>query len=325
MLTEEMTPSPDLEKDLRALFAAMGRLMPSSNMKQATLIPSARSIPNPRGTAPGWWVERNGRIIVAMPGPPVEMQLMWEVEVMPRLRAKVQYGSVLLRTLKCIGSEADVGEKAAPVFGMGNPVLGIYAKPDGIHLRMIARASEDSQASSLIADAEQKLRTALAAQIWGTDADTLEGVVGNLLSAKGLSLATMESCTGGLLASVITDVPGSSSYFKGGFVSYSNEMKIGLGVSADLIERHGAVSHETARAMAEAARLRLRADVGLAVTGVAGPDPLDGKPPGLAYMAISGREKTQSIEGRFPPRRADVKRLVVTHTLFLLRQDLLPR
>ena len=201
--------------------------------------------------------------------------------------------------------------------------MGIYAKPDGIHLRLIARAPDDAGAASLIAEAEKKLRNALPNQVWGTDAQTLEGMIGTLLVAKGLTLATMESCTGGLLASTITDVPGSSAYFKGGFVSYTSEMKVALGVDADAIEKHGAVSHETAKVMAEAARRRLMADIGVAVTGVAGPDSLEGKPPGLAYVAIADKEKTQSIEGRYPPRRVDVKRLVVTHTLYLLIQRLL--
>jgi nicotinamide-nucleotide amidase len=268
-------------------------------------------------------VEKDGKIMVVMPGPPVEMQRMWEMEVMPRLRAKVRHEVVLLRTLKCIGSEADVGEKASPVFAMGNPVLGVYAKPDGIHLRLIARAIDEAKAASLIAEAEGKLRNALSNQIWGTDSDTLESVVGALLTRRQITLATMESCTGGLLASTITDVPGSSSYFKGGFVSYTNEMKIDLGVDAHLIEEYGAVSHQVAEAMAQAARQQLKADIGLAVTGVAGPDPLEGKPPGLAYIGIADTKKARSIEGRYPPRRVDVKRLVVTHALYLVIQALM--
>ena len=325
VLGEEMSVSPEMEKDLRAIFAAMGRPMPPTNIKQATLIPSAESISNPRGTAPGWWVEKRGKVIVAMPGPPAEMQQMWETEVLPRLRAKVRHESVLMRTLKCLGSEADVGEKAGPVFAMGNPVLGVYSKPDGIHLRLVARAADDTRAASLIAEAEDKLRKALPGQIWGSDSETLESVVGALLSGKHLTVATMESCTGGLLASTITDVPGSSAYFKGGFVSYTNEMKVALGVDAHLIKEYGAVSHQVAEAMAEAARRQLKADIGLSVTGVAGPDALEGKAPGLAYIAIADGARSRSIEGRYPPRRGDVKRLVVTHSLAALRQELLSR
>ena len=326
LLGEQMTVSPDLERDLRAMFAAMGWNMSPTNIKQAALIPSAQAIPNPRGTAPGWWVEKRAKIIVAMPGPPGEMQRMWEAEVMPRLRAKLPGEVVLLRTLKCFGlSEAEVGEKAGPVFAMGNPTIGVYAKPDGIHLRLIARASGQEKAAALILAAENKLRSTLADQIWGTDSDTLESMVGKLLSAKHLTLATMESCTGGLLASTITDVPGSSAYFKGGFVAYTNEMKTSLGVNARLIERHGAVSREAAEAMAQAAGRQLKADIGLAVTGVGGPDPLEGKPPGLVYVGLADRENARSVEGRYPPRRADVKRRAVTQALVILHQELASR
>ena len=268
-------------------------------------------------------MEKDGKIIVVLPGPPVEMQHMWEMEVMPRLRAKVQHEVVLMLTLKCLGSEADVGEKAGPVFAMGNPVLGVYAKPDGIHLRLIARAVDEAKAASLVAEAEGKLRNALTNQIWGTDYDTLEGVVGTLLSTKHINLATMESCTGGLLASTLTDVPGSSAYFKGGFVAYTNEMKTSLGVDGRVIEKHGSVSREVAEAMAQAARQRLKADIGVAVTGVAGPDMLEGKPPGLAYIGTATTDMVRSVEGRYPPRRVDVKRLVVTHALYLVIQMLL--
>lgn len=320
VLGEEMSVSPALEEDLRAIFAAMGREMPLSNLKQAALIPSARSIPNPRGTAPGWWVAKDGKIAVIMPGPPAEMQRMWEAEVMPRLRAAIRCEAVAVRTLKCLGSEGEVGEKAAPVFAMGNPALGVYAKPDGIHLRLIARAPDEAGAAALLAAAEARLKEALRRQVWGTDADTLEGRAGSLLAGRRLTLATMESCTGGLLAAVITDVPGSSAYFKGGFVSYSIEMKVALGVDAGLIEDRGVVSAPVAEAMARVARRQLGADIGLGVTGVAGPDPLEGRPPGLAYIGIATENGSRAVEGRFPPRRVDVKRLVVTHALHLLIQ-----
>ncbi len=323
LLSEQMTVSPELEKDLRAIFAAMGRAMAQSNIKQATLVPSARAIPNSRGTAPGWWVERDGRVIVAMPGPPVEMQRMWDMEVMPRLRARVQGEVVVLRTLKCFGlSESEVGERVAPVFAMDNPTLGIYAKPDGIHLRLIGRASCQEKAAASIAEAEGMLRGVLAEQIWGTDTDTLESAVGKLLVSRHLTLATMESCTGGLLASTITDVPGSSVYFKGGFVSYINEVKIALGVDPAIIERHGAVSREVAEDMAQAVRQKLKADIGIGITGVAGPDALEGKPPGLVYIALADAEMVQSFEGRYPPLRIDVKRRAVTHALFALYRKL---
>lgn len=325
VLGEEPKVSHELEQELRAFFERIGRTMPANNLKQATLIPSAQAIPNPRGTAPGWWVEKDGKVIVVMPGPPTEMQPMWENEVMPRLQDRLQGRVILCRTLKCFGlSEGGVDEMVSPFFSSSNPTLGIYAKPDGIHLRLVATGEKHEEAMELMDDAEVKLRQVLADHIWGADNDTLEDVVGKLLVDKGLTLATMESCTGGLLAATVTDVPGSSAYFKGGFVSYSNEAKIALGVDAHLIERCGAVSREVAEAMAEAARQRLKADIGIGITGVAGPDTLEGKAPGQVYMAICDSQGTESLEAPYPPLgRHRVRGLATVHALFWLRQRLL--
>jgi len=324
VLGEEPEISEALEKDVRAFFALIGRDMPAQNLKQATLIPSAVTIPNPNGTAPGWWVEKDGRTIVAMPGPPGEMQPMWENEVKPRLLAQLQGSVILRRTLKCFGlSEAGVDEMVRPLLPRSNPALGTYAKPDGIHLRLLARGETVEEAEGLISEAEAKLRHILAAHFWGVDNDTLEQVVGELMTEKGLTLATMESFTGGLLAATLTDVPGSSDYFKGGFVTYSNEAKIAAGVDARLIDRYGAVSSEVAEAMAEAARLQLGADIGVATTGVAGPDESEGKPAGLVHIAIRDEKGTGSVGGNYPLGRARVRGFATVHALFLLRRRLL--
>jgi nicotinamide-nucleotide amidase len=323
-LGEKLEVSQELVGEIRALFERMGRDMPPSNKKQATLIPSAQAIPNPRGTAPGWWVQKFGRTIVAMPGPPGEMQRMWQREVVPRLQGNLRGRVILSRTVKSFGlSEAEAGEIVGRVFTSSNPVLGVYAKPDGIHMRLIATAEKHEDAERLIRNGESKLRQVLGDHVWGVDDDVLEGVVGKLLIDRGLSVATMESCTGGLLAGTLTEVPGSSAYFKGGFVPYSNEAKVVLGVDARLIERHGAVSSRVAETMAEAARQRLKADIGIGTTGVAGPDELEGKAPGVVYIAVADRKETQSLEGHYPPRRADVKRRATVHALFLLRQRLI--
>jgi nicotinamide-nucleotide amidase len=220
-------------------------------------------------------------------------------------------------------SEAKVDELVNPLFSSVNPALGIYAKPDGIHLRLIAKAPKKEEAEVLLAQSETRLRDIMTDSIWGTDSDTLEGLVGALLIAKGLTLATMESCTGGLLANTITDIPGSSAYYKGGFVAYSNEMKIALGVDAQLIAQFGAVSAAVAEAMADAARQRLGADIGIGTTGVAGPDELEGNPVGLVYIAICDRKGKQVLEIRFPPRRLEIKRRAVVAALFNLRKRLI--
>ena len=322
-LGETPEVSSILEQDIRALFDRMGRTMPASNLKQAMLIASAQAIPNPRGTAPGWWVEKGGKVLVSMPGPPSEMQPMWESEVMPRLLQRAKGRVILSRTLKTYGlSEAGAGEMVSAFFAMSNPSLGIYAKPDGIHLRLIARADTREEAQGLIDSVEARMRRVLEGHVWGTDNETLEEVVGKLLTQKGLTLATMESCTGGLLAATLTEVPGSSGYIKGGFVAYSNEAKTALGVDARLIEQHGAVSSETALAMAEAARRQLGADVGIGITGVAGPDKLEGKDPGVVHIAIVDGKTAESATGRYPFGRLQVKRLATTNALFLLKRRL---
>ncbi len=325
MLGEELRVDPELVEWLRGFFARFGYEMPPSNIKQATLIPSARAIPNPRGTAPGWWVEREGKLLIAMPGPPSEMQRMWEKEVSPRLRERPGEGVIISRTLKTFGyAEASVGEMVSHLASSANPTLGVYAKPDGIHLRITAKATDDEEARKMIREMETEVRSILGGDsIWGVDADTLEGIVGEMLAQRGLTLATMESCTGGLLAATLTDVPGSSAYFKGGLVAYSNEMKIAWGVDPRLIAEHGAVSPEVAEAMAEAARTRLGADIGVGITGVAGPEPLDGKIPGTAYISIDDGRSKRTVSGTYPPRRPEVKRRATVHALFELRRTLL--
>ncbi|MBE0415352.1 MAG: competence/damage-inducible protein A [Dehalococcoidia bacterium] len=324
MTGEKLSVDPDLERGLREFFSFRSFKMPECNIKQATLIPSAQAIPNPRGTAPGWWVEREGRLLIAMPGPPSEMQRMWEKEISGRLRVRLGHEIILSRTIKTFGfAESAVDEMVSPFLSSTNPTLAVYAKPDGIHLRLTAKAQSKEEAEEMIAQMESDIRSLLGESIWGCDDETLEGVVGSLLSEKGLTLATMESCTGGLLANTITDVPGSSSYFKGGLVAYTNGAKISYGVDAALLAQHGAISPEVAGDMAEAARHRLGADIGVSITGVAGPTQVEGKPVGTAHIAIDdGREK-RLIFGIYPPLRQEVKRRATYHALFELRKVLL--
>jgi len=325
-LDEPLSIQPELEAQLRAFFAGRGLLMPERNVKQAALIPSARAIPNPRGTAPGWWVERDGRILVALPGPPAELERMWEMEVAPHLAALAGGGAIVSRTLKTAGiGEGAVDEMVSPLLKSTNPTIGVYAKADGVHLRITAKAATAEEAHSLITPVEEEARRILGQAVWGADDDTLEGAVGAMLKERGLTLATMESCTGGLLATTITDVAGSSAYFKGGFVSYTAEMKVALGVDAGLVARHGVVSAEVAQDMARACRQRLGADFGISITGVAGPDPLEGKPPGTIHIGLDDGVAPQVVSYTFAQGRAATKRRAVTTALALLRRALLTR
>jgi len=323
MLGEQPRIEPALKREIEELFTRRGREMSPSNIKQATLIPSAEAIHNMRGTAPGWWVERGGHILVAMPGPPDELHSMWYEEVLPRMHQRYSGAIILSKTIKTFGlGEAAVGELVSPLLSSANPTLAIYAKADGIHLRITAKARSQEQAEKMINQYEASVQAILGEYIWGTDNETLESVVGSLLTEKGLSLAVMESCTGGLLAATITDAPGASTYFKGGLVAYSNEAKIACGIDARLIIDYGVVSAEVVQAMAEAARLRLGADIGIGITGVAGPDEVEGKPAGTVYMAVDSGRSKRVIKGSYLGDRARVKCRATTAALFELRKML---
>lgn len=325
VLDEKPHVDPELEAALRAFFEKRGYAMPERNVKQCWVIPSARAIPNPRGTAPGWWVERDGKIIVAMPGPPTEMTRMWEKEVAPELLRRHPGSILITRTLKTAGiGEGTVDEMVSAQLKSANPSIGIYARADGVHLRLAAKAPDEAAAWRLIQPVEAELRHILGPAVWGAGDDTFESVVGDMMKERRVTLATMESCTGGLLASTITDVPGSSAYFLGGFVSYQTEMKIELGVEPSIIEEFGVISPECARSMAAAARAQREASIGIGITGVAGPDEQEGKPAGTIHIAIDAIwAAPQTASYVFPQGRDAVKRRAVTTALVMLRQSLL--
>ena len=311
----------EVVEDLERYFAARGGPMPQHNIKQANLIPSARFVPNRNGTAPGWWAERDGKIIICMPGPPGENQSMWEEQVEPQLAGLVEDEVTITRNIKTMGmSEGAVDEIVSEFFGVENPYLGIYSKADGIHLRVIARAKDPTTARTMIAPVEKAIHERLGEYVWGYDDDTPEQAAGKSLMERGLSVAVMEMCTGGALANSITDNPNSISYFKGGNVAYDGAALRSCGVPGEVMEKHGVVSQETANAMAEAVRRQLNADVGIAVTGVPGPGEFEGKPLGLAYICVSNGEKIREMEMRLPPRRVTIKRRVPNQALIELRR-----
>jgi nicotinamide-nucleotide amidase len=269
-------------------------------------------------------VERDGKIIVAMPGPPTEMERMWEEEVAPELLRRRPGMVLITRTLKTAGlGEGHVDERLSPLLKSTNPTIGVYARADGVHLRLGAKAATPEEARRLIEPVEAEARALLGDVVWGADDDTLESVTGAIMREGGLTLATMESCTGGLLADTITNVPGSSAYYRGGLVSYATETKIAWGVDAAIIEEFGAVSGECAAAMALAARERLEADIGIGITGVAGPEPQEEKPPGTVHVALDPAfAGPQTISYQFAQGREAVKRRAVTTALVMLRRVL---
>lgn len=325
VLGEEPHVDPDLEAHLRRFFAGRGAPMPESNLKQAWLISSARALDNPRGTAPGWWVERPGHIIVSMPGVPTEMERMWENEVRPELESRSADGVLVTRTIKTIGiGEGSVDEMARPLYGTPGVGIGTYARADGVHLRIGAKAPTREEAWALIRPVELEMDQIFGNAIWGRDDDTFEGKIGDMLMERRQTLSSMESCTGGLLASTLTDTPGASSYYSGGIVSYLTEVKVESGVDLGIVREFGVISPETAEAMARAVRDKLGTDYGVGITGVAGPDPQEDKPPGTVHIAVASPDGSAShVSMSMNSGRAAVKRRAVTSALMLLRRALL--
>ena len=310
-------------ENLRQWFRNRGQDMPAHNVKQAHLIPSAEFITNRNGTAPGWWAEKDGRHIVCMPGPPGENRAMWQDAIDSRLKDLIDTEVTITRNIKTLGlGEASVDEIISEFFGLENPYLGIYSKADGIHLRIIARANDEATARGMIAPVESAIHERLAPYIWGYDDETPELSVGAALVARGLTLATMESVSGGFLANTITEAPDSSRWYRGGSVAYTPDAMIAAGVDAGVLETHGVVSQPTANAMARAAQCATAADFGIGVTGVLGPDELEGHRPGTIHIAIATANGGPAREFplRTPPRRLVIKRRSCNTALTELRK-----
>jgi len=320
LVREELKVDEHLWQALQDLLSRYIEEIPQSNLKQATIIPSALIIPNRMGTAPGWWVEKDDHIIIALPGPPDEMKLMWQEGVLPKLEQRITGEVILSRIIKTFRlAEAKVDELVANVSQLSNPTLATYIKPDGVYLRITAKAKEKTEAQRLIARSEEQIRSILSSYIWGVDDDTLGSVIGDLLRAKNLSLATMESCTEGLLCSIIASGRESCTYFNGGLLACCDEAKMACGVDTSIIEQYGKESTQLAKAMAETARRNLKADIGMGVGGNMNPD----KNSGDAFIVLSSDKFEQTFTHRLRGNRSRMKQRAVYAALFDLRKTLL--
>ncbi len=320
LVSEELTVDEKLWQELQDLFSRYLREIPQSNIKQATIIPSAQIIPNRMGTAPGWWVEKDDHIIIALPGPPDEMKLMWQEGILPKLKQRVTGEVILSRIIKTFRlAEAKVDELVAHVSKLSNPTLATYIKPDGVYLRITAKAKEKTEAQRLISQSEEQIRSVLSSYIWGVDDDTLDSVIGELLRAKNLSLATMESCTEGLLCSTIASGRESYTYFKGGLLACCDEAKMACGVDTSIMERYGKENTQVAKAMAETARRNLKTDIGMGVGGNINPD----KNSGDAFIGLSSDKFEQTFTHMLRGNRSRMKQRTVYAALFDLRKMLL--
>jgi competence/damage-inducible protein CinA-like protein len=312
-----------LEK-IKARFARRNMQMPEINARQALVINGAQVLENNNGTAPGMLITEGKCTVVMLPGPPREMKPIFDASVAPVLKQRVGELLIMRQTLSIFGlTESAVDELASPIYTQyKNPSTTILFKDGQIELHLTAQARNEAEILKLLDDLGRRLDEVLGEYVYSHTNETLEEVVGQSLKLRGYTLATAESCTGGLLAGRITDVPGSSDYFLEGVVSYSNEAKIDLlGVPKKLIEDHGAVSEQVAGAMAEGIRKRAGSTFGIGVTGIAGPGGGgDEKPVGLVYIALADDSQTTTRKFIFPGDRQFIRTLSVNAALDMVRR-----
>ncbi len=324
----ELRRNHDLVAAMYKGFAERRISMPENNARQADVITGAEVIPNSRGTAPGQWLQRENQshpqIILLLPGPPHELQRMWEKDVMPRLRPLVPPSAIATRVLKtAMLPESAADARTAPIYKKYPEIETTVLAGQGqveFHLKATAATKEEAEAAveALAGELEDELGDA----VFSTGGESLEEIVGLFLQMRGAKLAVAESCTGGMVAERITSVAGSSRYFIGGAVVYSNDLKtLFADVPPLMIEAHGAVSKEVALALAENIRDICNADIGLGVTGIAGPGGgTEEKPVGLVYIAVTNGHKHEVVERRFPGDRERIRRWASQQGLDLVRR-----
>jgi nicotinamide-nucleotide amidase len=325
---EELVLDEAAARHIRALFRLRGAPMVESNLKQALVFRSGRGIPNPNGTAPGALLEKEGKIVACLPGPPRELVPMVNDFLVPYLTERLGGERQVLRSrvLRVIGiGESAMEERVRDLVHGTNPTVATLAHLGEASLRITARAETAEAAEALIAPCEQALRERLGADIYGADEQTLESVVIDLLRERGQTVATAESVTGGLLASRLTAVEGSSEPFPGGYITDWIEAKEAmLGIPEPLIREHGVVSAPVAEAMAEGARRALDAEFGLSATGLAGPDGgTPEKPVGLVFIGLATRSGVTGRRYQFPGGRDSVRQRTANAALDWLRRTLL--
>jgi nicotinamide-nucleotide amidase len=322
---------PEILARLEQRFAQRGWKMAANNAKQADVLEDATVLPNPNGTAPGQWLsgEFDGRehIIVLLPGPPHELKALFESEVRERMRAKVPPAALAVRTLKiAMLGESAVDARVAPIYKRYTDVeTTILAGAGEIELHFKTQGSSLEAAQARVDEVAGVVEDELDDAVFSRNGESLEQIVGYWLQMRNATVAVAESCTGGLLAERLTSISGSSRYFLGGAVVYSNALKTELaGVPAEMIERHGAVSREVAAALAEGIRYRCESTLGVGVTGVAGPNGGTAeKPVGLVFHAVASDRGTEVVQRNFPGDRQRIRRFASTMALDMLRKKLM--
>lgn len=315
---------PEIRRQIEERLARFGRPMAENNLRQAMVPQGAAWLENKNGTAPGLWIENDQSIIVLLPGPPRELEAMFDAACAPRLARASTGQRIRTRIYKVVGlPESEVDIRAAAIYkAYQNPTTTILAKPGVIEIHLRARAETDQKAEAMLAEVGDRIELALGEYVFSTQGESLEEVVGIYLVMRGKTVAVAESCSGGLLAERLTRNPGSSDFFLGGAICYSNDLKTKLaGVPRTLIEEHGAVSQPVAQAMAEGIRTRTGASIGVGITGIAGPaGGSPEKPVGLVFIGLADERGTLVREFRFPGNRERVRQWATQMALEMIRR-----
>jgi len=326
LLGVELQFRAELLDEIKAFFERRNLAMPDSNTVQACIPAGTEAIRNELGTACGVFAEHRGKLLFALPGVPAEMERMFEETVLGRVRAAVGQQAVAVGKLRCFGAgESAIVEVLGPLMDRNrNPLIGITAEAGLITLTISAAGSSVRQAEEMVLADEQLLRVKLGDIVFGSGDQALAEVVGAELARRKKTLAVAESCTGGLLAKLITDVPGASAYFQCGWVTYSNRSKqVQLGVSAELLQEYGAVSEEVAQAMASGARKAAGTDFSVAITGIAGPTgATEQKPIGLVYICVDSASRCESKRYVLGGERGAIRLRAALRALNMLRAAL---
>lgn len=309
-------------------FASFGRKMAEINKRQAFVIEGADVIPNPNGTAPGQWIDLPSGMLMLLPGPPGELKPVFEAECLPRMQSRLPASFIRTRWFRIAGmGESDVDALIAPVYKKyANPLTTILAAAGDVQVMLRAQCPVEEDAERLAAELGGQIEQLLGDRIYSRDGDPLEAVVGKLLTARKSTLAVAESMTGGQLGARITEIPGSSEWFLGGFQVYGTQMKTGLlGLDERLVDREGVVSEAVAVAMADSARDRTKASYALSITGEAGPESASpGIEPGTVWIGLATPEGVEAKRFRFPGGRSRVRSFAVQTALNMLRMHLWP-
>ncbi len=325
-LGTELQLQNELLDKIQIFFTKRNLQMPERNKIQAYIPAGAKALANPLGTAPGIMAEVKGKLIAALPGVPSEMKQMFAESVLSELQRFAGTQAVVVRKLKCFGAgESTIAELLGPVCQRGrNPLINCTVEHGVITLHIIAAEEDKDKARQMAEKDEKSLRNKLGELVYGTGEQTLAEVVGEKLARQKMTIAVAESCTGGTLAKLLTDIPGASRYFTHGWVTYSNTAKTGeLGVPADLIQKYGAVSEQVAQAMAQGVRKKAQTDFAIGITGIAGPaGGTEQKPAGLVYISVDSHSGCDTKRCRFSHDRRFIRLRAAQTALNILRLKL---